>query len=82
MTLDWIGFINTNANLTPEQKTALLDDFCEAYDYQDILEDGEPNPVIKKDFANAWIERFLQNTVNRVRRQRAEDAVTIEELQL
>jgi hypothetical protein len=89
MLLDFIQFINDNANLTAAKKTALLDDFCEQYGYQETIEnpqdpDGDPipNPVSKKDFANQKITDYLVQSINAIRKKTAEEAVDFTELTL
>jgi len=81
MPVDFIQHINDNTNLTAQQKTDLLDDFCECYGYQETI-DGEPNPTSKKDFANDKAKRYFIESVNSVRKRTAEDAVEWTELDL
>lgn len=85
MTLDFIKFIGDNSkSLTAIQKTAMLIDFCENFDYQETVRDENgiiiPNPKIKKEFANDVIQDFIVASVRKVRRQRAENALQIDEL--
>jgi len=80
--LNFIGFINDNVNLSMSQKLALLEDFCTQYGYQEVLDDGSPNPESRREFANHHITRFLRESVNSVRRERAEAEAMYEELKL
>lgn len=86
MLLDFIGFISDNVALSTDQKLALLEDFCDQYNYEEIVEDEEgneiPNPESRRHFANRQITRFLRESVNATRRQRAADAAKYEELEL
>jgi hypothetical protein len=82
MALDIIGYINQEVtNLTPQQKQDMLDDLVSYFGYQETI-DGEPNPIAKKEFANDKIKEFIRDRVKSVRKKRAEQQVTYEELEL
>jgi hypothetical protein len=78
MALDFIGFINNNTpGLTAKQKADMLSDFC--------LRFSEIVPIttnLQKEFANERIQTFIVQAVHEVRRRRAQDAATYEELTL
>lgn len=80
--LDFIQFIDDNANLSAVKKISLLEDFVAQYDYQEELEDGTPNPVTKKEFANKQINQYIIQSVQAARFTRSRAAVEIEELEL
>lgn len=85
--LDYIQFINDNSNLTSQQKTDLLFDFCDQYGYQETVVDqdtGEEiqNPTTRKEFANQKITDYLIQTVNTVRIKRAKAAADYTELEI
>jgi len=79
MTPDFVGFIDANCTLSTDKKTAMLDDFCAQYGYQETItgEDGReiPNPGSKKDFANEKIKSFIVQTINARRVDEARAAV-------
>jgi hypothetical protein len=82
MAIDIIGHINQEVtSLTAQQKKDMLDDLVSYFGYQETI-DGEPNPVNKKEFANNKIEEFIKDRVKSVRKKRAEQQVTYEELEL
>jgi len=87
MALDIIGYINDNVtNLTTEQKLAMMDDICYAFDYREEVsdEDGNmiPNPITKKEWANRHIIIKIVGIVNLARMKKARDAIAFEELEL
>jgi hypothetical protein len=73
--LNFVQFINTNADLTANQKTAWLDDFCEE-------RKRIPDPDPKEEFANEKINGYIEKEVNRVRRRKAELNAEYEKLVL
>jgi len=77
--LDFIKFINDNVSLTSAQKQALLDDFCSAFNYDEIPEAESPS---KKDFANQIISNFIVSHINDYRRRKEAEKISIEELEL
>lgn len=86
--MDIFQYVSDNSVLSPEQQTDFLVDFCIGYDYQELVEDPKnpgqmiPNPVTREAHANYWIMRFFKDTVNAVRRRRAQADVTWERLEL
>lgn len=85
--LDFIKHINDNVSLSAAKKTAMLNDFCEQYSYQETIENPEggdpiPNPVTKKEFANEKIARYIIGTVNAARLKAGRATIEIEELVL
>jgi hypothetical protein len=66
--INFVQFINQNTpQLTAAQKTAMLDDMCLHFAYQEVLLDGIPNPQSKADFVNALITNFIKSSVQRQR---------------
>ncbi len=84
MTLDFIAFINQNISLSAANKQAMLDDFVAQYRYPEFLDEEQqiPNPISKAEFANSKIEQFIRETVHAIRHRRANEATTIEDLDL
>jgi hypothetical protein len=80
MALDFVGFINSVWTATPEEKQAMLEDFTDALGYSGP--EPIPGPPPRAEFANAAIQHFVVNTVNRYRRNEAIKAVIWEELDL
>ena len=84
--LDFVTFIAANWDAPAATKQAMLDDFVEAYHWQENItdEDGNeiPNPVTKAQLTNYQITRFIVETVNAVRKRRAEQAAIYDDLDL
>ena len=69
--LDFVDFINDNCNLTPEEKQAMLADFCEAFGKSEMNQ---------REFANMQITRFIVSAVHRTRKRRARLQIAILDL--
>jgi hypothetical protein len=82
MPIDIIQHLNDNVDLTAGEKASLLDDFCAQYSYQELDEEGNPNPVSKKDFANDKIKTYIKDSVNARRITVAKAAAAYTELEL
>lgn len=78
--LDFIQYINDNWNVSAAKKTAMLSDFCAQYGYKEEDEEGNPNPVTKKEFANEKIIIYFKESVNAHRKRVAEEAAEYTEL--
>ena len=75
MAIDIVGYLNTELTTwNTEKKTAMLNDFCSRYMYQDEVADPEtlgeliPNPITKKQFMNSKIIDFIKQAVNGYRK--------------
>ena len=74
-TLDFIKFINDNSpNMTTQQKTAMLSDFCENFGAKDLT------VADQKTFANERIQSFVKQCVHETRKVRYEKLANIEEV--
>lgn len=77
--LDIVGFIANNSNLTTQEQTDFLNDYCEGRGYQEIVvdknENGIPNPQSKKDFMNMMILRGWKQEIDAYRKIKEQQAV-------
>lgn len=81
MEIDIIGYLNGVINLTDDEKQAMLDDFCDRHGYTEQMS-VQPNPVSKREYANKVIKNFIEDSVDSVRKRRAEAAATYDSITL
>ena len=78
--MDFIKYINDNWNVSTAKKIAFLNDFCGQYGYQEVDDEGIPNPQTRKEFANEKVIAFFKGAVNSHRKKVVEEATKYEEL--
>ena len=86
--LDFVKFISENTpKLNNAKRKALLEDLAESFQYKTEVEDPStgaiiPNPQNRTDFVNEKLTNYIKLRVKGARAERAQKAISIEELEI